>query len=242
MGRLGVIVIAGLILVGCGALSGNEASYRFRMTVEVDTPQGVRTGSSVYKVRANRTKELITGGTGRNWTVKGEAFVVDLPSGKSLFVLLKTTSPMRTDLAQLSMAALDPTFKNDIVESAQRIASGKNIRSPTVLQPTAVYDYYKSGKLIYETVPNYPLLVTFRDNRDPRTIERVDPMDAAKLGPGIKIKRITLAVTDDDVTTGIEKRLDWLPTVYDQLRGSNFKPDGIPVGDFKGLFSTEIAE
>lgn len=49
-------ILAGLaggmaaLLAGCGLLGGNK--YRFRMTVEVDTPQGLRSGSSVYEVSA----------------------------------------------------------------------------------------------------------------------------------------------------------------------------------------------
>jgi hypothetical protein len=39
-------------------------------------------------------------------------------------------------------------------------------------------------------------------------VQRVDPANlAASFGPGIRLKRITVEVTDDDVTTGIEKRL-----------------------------------
>ena len=45
-----------------------------------------------------------------------------------------------------------------------------------------------------------------------QAVQRVDPANlAASFGPGIRLKRITVEVTDDDVTTGIEKRLQWLP-------------------------------
>jgi hypothetical protein len=36
-------------LAGCG-LIGSRASYRFRMTVDVQTPQGIRSGSSVNRL------------------------------------------------------------------------------------------------------------------------------------------------------------------------------------------------
>jgi hypothetical protein len=49
-------------------------------------------------------------------------------------------------------------------------------------------------------------------------------------------------VTDEAVTVGIEKRLGWLPNVYHMLRGTDFQPKDIPVGDFKGLFSTELSK
>ncbi len=39
----------------------------------------------------------------------------------------------------------------------------------------------------------------------------VDPDDfAASFGEGVSLKRITVQITDDPVTTGIEERLGWL--------------------------------
>ena len=55
------------------------------------------------------------------------------------------------------------------------------------------------------------MLVTFGDLNDPTSVERVDPDDlAATFGEGVSLKRITVQITDDPVTTGIEKRLVWL--------------------------------
>ncbi|MEN9924232.1 MAG: hypothetical protein RL268_358 [Pseudomonadota bacterium] len=53
-----------------------------------------------------------------------------------------------------------------------------------------------------------PMLVRFADLRDPKTVERVDPKDLAKsFGPGVQLTRITIAMTDEAVTVGIEERL-----------------------------------
>jgi hypothetical protein len=50
--------------------------------------------------------------------------------------------------------------------------------------------------------------VTFGDIKDPTSVARVDPDDlAASFGAGVKLKAITVEITDDAVTTGIEKRL-----------------------------------
>lgn len=85
-GVLGGVAVAMLSpLGGCGVFS--SASYRFRMTVEVETPQGLRTGSSVIEVRLARGMG-IGDGSGISSGVFGEAIVVDLPDGP-LFVLLK---------------------------------------------------------------------------------------------------------------------------------------------------------
>ena len=203
MARRGVMgVLAGAavaVLGGCGVLGGN--SYRFKLTVEVETPKGLRTGSSVYEVLAFKTSELITGGTSSDSTIKGEAVAVDLLGGKTLFALLKTANPSgHDDLVYMSMRTLDPAFKYNRVEGARRISSGDGIRSPSDVAPA-----------------DYPLLVTFRDIRDPASVEKVDPGNlAANFGPGVRLKRITVEVTDEDVTTGIEKRLGWFTRYLDR--------------------------
>src|SRR3546814_16053908 len=57
------------------------------MTVEVETPTGVRSGSSV--IETTITKGPRTGqGSGLTATMKGEAVAVDLGSGQTLFALL----------------------------------------------------------------------------------------------------------------------------------------------------------
>lgn len=58
-GILGLVAAgAATLLVGCGAYGGN--SYRFRMTVEVETPQGIVTGYSVYEVTAKKLVRLMS--------------------------------------------------------------------------------------------------------------------------------------------------------------------------------------
>ena len=218
----GLIGGAALILMMAGRGLGSKSSYRFKLTVEVDTPEGLRSGSSVYEVTAWNQFGLDPSGQVRRWEVKGEAVAVELPNGKMLFSLLKTGA-IHNDLAGMSMTALDPAFKNDIVESARRIARRNGIRSPAAVAPS-----------------DYPLLVTFRDLSDPASIEKVAPDDLSmSFGSGFALKAIAVEVTDDAVTTGIEKRLVWLPDVHQILRGREFKPAGIPVGNFKGLFETE---
>jgi len=57
----------------------------------------------------------------------------------------------------------------------------------------------------------YPLLVTFTDIADPKSVKQVNPADlAATFGAGFSLKSITLEVTDDKVTEGVvEKVLGW---------------------------------
>ncbi|NMW31962.1 hypothetical protein HKD42_07810, partial [Altererythrobacter sp. RZ02] len=68
----------------------------------------------------------------------------------------------------------------------------------------------------------YPMLVTFGDLSDPTSVAQVDPDDlAASFGTGTTLKRITVQMTDDPVTTGIEQRLGWLPDTYSTMLDGN---------------------
>ena len=160
--------------------------------MEVDTPQGVRVGSSVYEVWANSKTSLLPEEAKRAWGVKGEAVAVDLPSGRTLFALL-TTNADHQDLAGLSMSALDPAYRNDVVESARRIAGGQGTKKEAVVSPA-----------------DYPMLVTFREQGTPRSVEAIDPSDlASHFGAGYKLRRITVQITSDSVTSGIKNRFSW---------------------------------
>ena len=212
MARRGVLgMLAGgavALLSGCGLL-GNP-SYRFKMTVEVETPDGLKRGASVYAVSAKKhSPTIFPEARGRSREVVGEAVAVEVSPDKTLFALMNTVNGAGDDnLAYLSMVTLDPAYKNDWVESAQRISSGDGIRSPAEVAEG-----------------DYPMFVTFTDIDDPKSVQRVDPANlAASFGPGIRLKRITVEVTNDDVTTGIEKRLRWRKSIgANQLSGDRFE-------------------
>jgi hypothetical protein len=191
-GFFGILAGGAAALLGACAASGGD-TYRFKMTVEVDTPDGLRSESSVYEVEAKNVAALTPGGVGLQVKVRGEALAIDLPGGKTLFALLKTVNIKgHNDLGYTSMVALDPLFRWDYVESAERISSGIGVTSPAEILPE-----------------NYPMLVTFRDLADPASVKLVDPENlAAAFGPGVRLRRFTAEAIDSPMTKGIEKRLD----------------------------------
>lgn len=201
--RLSLVLVTALALSGCGLLDTfTDAKYRFRMTVEVETPEGVKRGSSVYEVTAGLRTKVLPDARGSKVTSKGEAVAVDIAPGQTLFALLKNGTPTGT-MAELSMTTLDPRFASHrkMVDTAEDLAARGALGPP-------------------ETVDRafYPMLVTFSDIDDPTSVTLVDPDDlAASFGEGVTLKRITVQLTDDPVTTGIEERLGWLLSYYDKM-------------------------
>ena len=214
MRRLVVLgCILSTLLTSCGFIAPHR--YRFRLTVQVQTPDGLRRGSSVYQVAAANLPALLPDEHKRDWSVKGDAVAVNLPDGRTLFALMRTRNAFREDLALMSLAALDPKFKNDVVESAGRVALGFSTNQKADVRPG-----------------DFPLLVVFENNADPRSAKEVDPAGRGSLGPGYGSIRITVERTGDPVTRGIETRLPWLAAHHGALLHVPFKdypPPGTPL-------------
>ncbi|MBZ9759259.1 hypothetical protein LB524_28630 [Mesorhizobium sp. ESP6-5] len=91
---------------------------------------------------------------------------------------------------------------------------------------------------------DYPVLVTFGDLSNPRSVKEVDPHNLeATFGPGVSLRRIALEVTNERVTDGpIEKILKWLPNYcgvrfdraqFEALSASNRLVNQLSSGAFK---------
>lgn len=214
------------MLAGCAASSVSACApslpdYRYRLTVEVDTPDGMRSGSSVIQVASHVSSQYSLSPGDVTTQVTGDAVAVDLPGGKMLFALLS---------------------KPGSAEGANTYAFDALIPKPWigweeyVADVNALADRRDIGVLPFK---DWPMLVTFGDINDPTSIVRIDIANLeATLGPDVKIRRITVQITEEPVTSGIEKKLKWLPSIYQMQISSDFQPEGIPVGNFQGLFTS----
>lgn len=205
--------VAALVLVGvtgCGGGATRFPDYRYRLTVEVDTPEGVRSGLSVIEVQTYDTgSHSIPTPNSLVKRMTGEAVAVDLPDGKTLFALLR--SDRNVDWAKGVMSS---------IIADREVPSGEGDPFPrrfaVMLERK---DLYQLPRQFPDPLPYldksdaptaYPMLVTFKEISDPTTVEKVDPDDlAATFGKGYALKRITVQRTNDPVTTGIERRFLW---------------------------------
>ena len=97
------------------AWSESTSSYRFRMTVEIETPQGIRTGSSVMEEGAYKKLKLTSEEHGGGGYTHGEAVVVDLPDGPA-FALL-TLGDGQQPLGYVVTNALVPDMKQADIDA-----------------------------------------------------------------------------------------------------------------------------
>ena len=169
------------LLVACG---GESETYRYRMTVYVDTPAGQRSGSSVIEVVSTPAAPM---GSSQE-DVRGEAVAVDLPGG-TLFALLsdRTHESAAAYYVGRAYAAVLP-YGSD---SRTHLDILRRQTEPAALPRDEL-----------------PPLIRFRNPADSRTVEALDPSNlAAGFGPGVRLNRVEVQMTNDPVTSTIESRL-----------------------------------
>lgn len=199
--------------------AGNKVyGWRYKMTVSVETPEGIVTGSAVRQM-GNDTAGSALPEVGNPADVRGEAVVVDLGQRGVLFALISHQS--------------DLEFYNAFPVPGMPIGNGGS--SPEGIRYYASLPVGSKGTLNSEYPPGYPKLVMFKDINDPKSVTEVqiwerndrglfglkeDRMQEL-FGPGIKLKDITLEITDEPVTSGIVDKA--LPQNFNEIIRERWK-------------------
>lgn len=185
------------VVAACAGAGGfADDTIRYKMTVTVETPEGIKTGSAVREASRYTEPSILPeqGGTFVR-LVKGEAVIVDLGHRGVLFAALGS---------------------DDEARAVFRVLNSKNVTSPDDIDlPPA----------------NYPPLVFFKEQAQPKSIESVidmgvcaDPVTGVPhsvkcikkdrceeaFGAGTKLKSITIANTNEAPQFGkIKNYLPW---------------------------------
>ena len=205
-----------LLLLGCdrGVMSTEIPLYKLKVTAEVDTPEGVRSGYAVSEHRGHISRLRSAEISPFNGSVSGEAVAVDLPGGKTLFVVNECRNsayacaafgggviPYET-LPGYVETDMHDTYARNIETARQGSEAIRKAVGTTAVMPPAYY----------------PMMVRFGDPANPETVEEVDPANlAASFGKGYAIRKITVEITDEPVTRGMRQRLPWIDTLQHSL-------------------------
>ncbi len=206
-----VIVLPLLVLTGCG----KSYDWHQKLAVEVETPEGMKAGSSVMSARLIDTHGpfVPAEANGVSFQLNGEAITLEVSQGRYLFVLLKSVPA----LSWLIYPKMDSVKAGALLENGDDGGAGK-----VALKPD-----------------QYPLLVTFDDINDPASVKRVNPANLeATFGPGYRLNGITLSLTTEPVTKGEVEKV--LPAEFFKRWGSMYR-DALADGGIKNPFFKTFA-
>ncbi len=210
------VVLAAVVAWNIAYPSG---TWRYKMTVEVETPEGLKAGYAVREVHVRAVPKLSPHMLPMV-TLKGEAVVVNLGERGVLFALLsgyKKGADYGADIPAIIYSPKQAVMDDDSIHYMDRLKAG-----PTMVEPQW-----------------YPKFVRFRDPGDPKTVENLMEMRGCTeddhvenwkytlclkedhfekaFGQGVKLKSVIVEMTDEPVTWGVEKWLPWLPDYYNMM-------------------------
>ena len=233
------LIFVSLVLIGGAALAAAELanndkhySWRYKMTVEIETPEGLKTGSAVREVNVNITPYPLDDRHPyrSKVTMKGEAVTVDLGDRGVLFAIITPDSyPEITD----TFAGPPPLTP----EGAEYYSRLENVKAPVEAK-------------------NISWMFTFSDLSDPKSVRLVKggefdvaqqkyiPVDNFEkiFGSGVKLKGVTVEMTDEPVTWEIEKWLPWLENLRGGYLHGGSTARGAPLGLYGGNFKLKLGE
>jgi hypothetical protein len=193
---LGPLALLAALVIG-DQVRINRPGHKYRLALEVETPEGVKSAAGVLSVHPDR-------GYSRHGSTltRGDAVWVDLGGAKNLVALLAHIDK-GLELDGMNFVALRA------FNAAGRKATFNAMNQMTGTAPV-------TGALI-------PVLAAFSDVNDPATMHVVKPDDlAATYGKGFRLRGVTVeavpngfwpldfgGVLGEPVTRGIEAKLPW---------------------------------
>lgn len=158
-------------------------TWRYKITVEIETPEGIKSGSAVREVRArkNIARFLNPDVNDVTYEVIGEAVVVDLGLGKSLFALVGSND-------EVQRAFFGGASQIDEIAKIKGLEVGKK------------------AELV-----DINTFVMFEDISDPETIKSLEPSDfVTAFNNRVKFNGVLIEITNDRVTFGtVRETLKW---------------------------------
>jgi hypothetical protein len=226
---IGPLALLAVLVVG-DQIRVNRPGHKYRLTVEVETPEGIKSASGILAVFPDRGYSR--GGRTR---IGGDAIFVDLGSGKNLVSLLAHRDK-----------SLDLEAMNYVALRAYGAARGARVSFNEMSKMSGAVPV--TGELI-------PILLTFADPRDPGSARLVAPDDTEPtLGKGFRLHGMTAEVVPngwwpidfggrlgEPVTRGIETRLPWLNGMDDGAAVA-LRAAGLPkvdIGTAKQAFTSK---
>jgi hypothetical protein len=200
------LIVANVLIVSVIAawnLNHISGTWHYKMTVTVETPEGIKTGYAVREVGNSASRHKI-GGTPESTPRihhKGEAVVVDLGARGKLFAILSGYR-LGVDHSKLIFYYSFGGYTTfDGVKKLNSLPVGTKVTLP---------------------IKDYPVFVAFKDINDPKSVTPVLKIESVTqsgqddfqitenhmeelFGKGVRLKDVAIEITDEKVTWGTVK-------------------------------------
>jgi hypothetical protein len=197
-----VFLVAAIMLVaGWWIWSARGDTFRYRLTVAVESNGEIYTGSGVIEVKMHFQEYWSPPALPR---VTGDAVVVEVPGRDPIFVLLTAKENVDWD-ASIAFKTFQDRFP------MPRTPRG-DTRVLAALREKA-------------EIPAkwYPILVAFGDASRPASVYEVNASDSSRaLGVGSRVVRMSIEMTDEPVTYAVDKILPWVSNLGGYLDGEEY--------------------
>jgi hypothetical protein len=226
-----ILTIVGLAIAAV-SIGFPTYTHRYRLTVEVNTPDGVRSGSSVFEV----TRSVIALGP-PTFRVHGEAAFVDLGNGRNVVAVLATgRAAQNTDqIISLGIEAYGYYKWDEDAWAGRRQMKGPvELRPPLIPTMVTLSDIAdeRTARVIYAT----ETLETNDGRTGPRRFPRVAIDEFNKIfGEGTELKSVRIeavpagfwplrdyGLSGTSLTNNIADRLPFLTTTRVIARGTSY--------------------
>ncbi len=193
--RSRALLASAVILLAMGAVACTPAKammgfknelVRYRVTVEIETPEGIKIGSAVREVGAYTEPSILPdqGGTSYNIT-KGEAVVVDLGQRGVVFALLGGDREARVVSRAIRLEGKQLPFELQQKDYPQFVFF-RDRYDPKTVEPLLEFSLCPDEKKLPQKI---------------RCIK--EDMFAPKLGEGVKLKSVLVEGSEAEITNGV---------------------------------------
>jgi len=199
LGRSLIILLGiGAIIWGLWSWFAPTAVVRYRLDVTVEVDGEPVTGSVVQELTISTWPFHLPGNARVGYRIKGQALVLDLPRNVTLFVLMESYCPGKSTWGQCKgqyahLIAVSCDVKRGRASFASYVRKFKHLAGSCEIP---------EDKL--------PVMVRFDDEAEQSSARLVAPQQLADVyGEDIRFVSASITITDEAVSTGIEKRLSW---------------------------------
>jgi hypothetical protein len=221
---LGPLALLAALVIG-DQIRINRPGHKYRLTVDMETPEGIKSASGIVSIHPDRSYSR-----GGHTSTKGDCLLVDFGGGKNLVALLAHMDK-----------SIDLDATNYLALRAYK-AAGRNVSFNEMGRMTGAVPV--TGALV-------PVLVTFADPNDPATARAVLPDEmAGALGNGFHLRGVSVEVVPnglwpldfggllgEPITRGIETKLPWWNRP-DNPAAKALQAAGLPTGE--GIDAKEV--